>query len=123
MKNQLTYMDASEINTKFDLCEAIGVVPVFVVRMMPRSWILEIKREGGFTLVLKYQLYPRLLTDLAERKRNVLSLPTGTPKRLQDGTVRRFERWHEARFRVICGLDSRSTLDHTRSDPVDSAPP
>jgi hypothetical protein len=51
-------MDYPELTTKVRLCQHLGLRPVFVVRMMPRTWIHEVAQQGGFVLILKYQLYP-----------------------------------------------------------------
>lgn len=58
-----------EMQTRIELCDAIGVRPVFVARMLPKTWIMEIQRAGGFALILKYQLYPWAHRDLARRVR------------------------------------------------------
>src|SRR5260221_14385664 len=45
--------------------------PVFVCRMLPKSWIFELLRAGGFALILKYQLYPSTHRELAKRVKEV----------------------------------------------------
>jgi hypothetical protein len=95
VKNTLGYIDYEEFKIKIRLCEHLGVRPVFVVRMMPRVWIEELREKGGFTLVLKYQFYPLNSRELANRVRNELGLPVDTPKALEDGTMQRFVKWHE----------------------------
>lgn len=58
VKNTLPCIHDAESSTKLRLCAEIGVVPVFVVRMMPKIWIQDVASRGGFTLVSKYHLYP-----------------------------------------------------------------
>jgi hypothetical protein len=82
VKNTLGYMDQRELRTKMRLSHAIGVRPVFVARMLPRNWILEVRDSGGFALILKYQLYPWAHRDLANRVREALELPVDAPRRL-----------------------------------------
>lgn len=94
VKNTLGYMDQRELQTKIRLCQSIGVRPVFVTRMLPRNWILDIKNEGGFALILRFQLYPWTHRDLAARVRRELGLPVDSPRRLEQGTMQRFLRWH-----------------------------
>lgn len=96
VKNTLGYMDHNELLTKIDLCLNIGVRPVFVARMLPKTWTNEIVNAGGFALILKYQLYPWSHRDLARKVREELGLPVDTPKALEDGTMERFVRWHRA---------------------------
>lgn len=95
VKNTLGYMDQREMHTKILLCRHLGVRPLFVARMLPRNWILEIKNEGGFALILGFQLYPWTHRELAARVRLELGLPVDSPRRLQAGTMQRFLRWHE----------------------------
>jgi hypothetical protein len=40
-------MDQAEFGAKIELCEHLGIVPVFAVRMMPRTWIKELIDRGG----------------------------------------------------------------------------
>lgn len=95
VKNTLGYMSHDELEVKVSLCKALGLRPLFVARMLPKSWIKEIIDEGGFALILKYQLYPIAQRDLARRVQAELGLPVDTPRALAEGTVDRFVRWHE----------------------------
>ncbi len=94
VKNTLGYIEYSELEAKIGLCKHLGIRPVFVVRMMPKVWINEVRLRGGFTLVLKYQLYPRSHRDLANRVRTEFGLPVDAPRSLNEGTVGRFLKWH-----------------------------
>ena len=94
VKNQLGYMDHDELKIKTRMSLHLGVRPMFVVRMMPKTWIWEVERAGGFVLVLKYQLYPPVLKDLAQRVRHATGLPVDAPRRLQANTTERFANWH-----------------------------
>lgn len=99
VKNTLTYMEYDEFKIKIRLCEKLGIRPVFAVRMIPTHWIDELRRKGGFALILKYQLYPWSLKDLAKRIVEQLELPVDTPRRLEDGTMERFTKWHQKRVK------------------------
>ena len=94
VKNMLGYMEYEELQMKMKLCRALGIKPVFVARMMPKTWIKEIVDGGGFALILKYQLYPVSHRDLAKRVKAELGLPIDSPKALEEGTMDRFVRWH-----------------------------
>lgn len=95
VKNTLGYMQHDELEIKIRLCHEIGLIPVFAVRMLPKSWTNEVIRAGGFALILKYQLYPWAHRELARRVRDELGLPVDAPRALEDGTVGRFVTWHE----------------------------
>lgn len=94
VKNTLGYMPHDELAVKIDLCRQIGVKPVIAARMLPKTWINEIIEAGGFALIMKYQLYPWSHRDLAKQVQQQLGLPVDAPRRLADGTMARFVRWH-----------------------------
>lgn len=95
VKNMLGYMEKAEFEEKIKLCKHLGLQPVFVVRMLPKTWIEELRRAGGFALILGHQLYPWSHRDLALRIRQELGLPVDSPRSLAEGTMQRFLRWHE----------------------------
>lgn len=95
VKNSLGYMEYEELGIKIRLCGHLGIRPVFVVRMMPKTWIKELIDRGGYAMILKYQLYPWTHRDLAGRIARELNLPVDAPRALADGTMERFLRWHE----------------------------
>ncbi len=95
VKNTLRYIEYGEFSTKIQMCRALGIKPVFAVRMLPKSWIHEVIGAGGFALILKHQLYPWAHRDLARRVKTELGLPVDAPRALEDGTMARFLRWHQ----------------------------
>ena len=94
VKNTLGYMDYNEFQIKIRLCQQLDIKPVFVVRMIPGTWVRELARAGGFALILKYQLYPSAYKPLATQVSQELELPVDAPRRLEEGTMRRFLQWH-----------------------------
>lgn len=96
VKNTLRYIDHDELEVKIRLCQAIGVRPVFVARMLPKSWIKEVVDVGGFALILKYQLYPWTHRELAKRVSEELGLPVDAPRALEQGTMERFLHFHRS---------------------------
>lgn len=94
VKNTLGYMDEKEFLLKIRLCKQLGIKPVFVCRMLPKSWIHELNTAGGFALILKYQLYPWTHHQLAKRVAKELELPVDAPRALAEGTMGRFLKWH-----------------------------
>jgi len=94
VKNMLGYMDHDEFKLKIELCRELEIVPVFVARMLPKVWVNELWRQGGFALILKWQLYPHGHKELAKRVHKELGLPVDSPRALADGTMARFVDWH-----------------------------
>jgi hypothetical protein len=94
IKNRLEYIDREEVRLKLRICGHLGLRPLFIVRMAPKSYIEQIRQAGGYTLVVEWQLYPYGTDELARRVRDALSLPVDCPARIADGTVQRFLKWH-----------------------------
>jgi hypothetical protein len=94
IKNTLPYMPTQELRAKLRMCGFLGLKPLFIVRMAPKSYIEEVRLQGGFTLVFQYQLYPPGFQELARRVRQRLLLPVDSPNRIADGTIQRLLRWH-----------------------------
>lgn len=95
VKNTLGYMEKVEFDTKIQLCQHLGIRPVIAARMLPRTWIKELIDSGGFALVFQYQLYPWAHRELAKKVQRELGLPVDSPRRLGDGTMARFFKWHK----------------------------
>jgi len=95
IKNRLSYIERNEFRSKLAMCLVLGVRPLFIARMMPRTYIHEVRRFGGYSMIMKYQFYPVSHRDLAVRVRTQLGLPVDCPRRLQDSTLLRFLQWHQ----------------------------
>lgn len=94
VKNTLGYMDLSEFKIKIEMCQSLGLKPLFATRMLPKTWIHDLIKVGGYGLILGYQLYPWTHKELAKRVAKDLGLPVDAPKALYDGTMQRFVEWH-----------------------------
>jgi hypothetical protein len=94
IKNTLKYIPRDELTVKLRMCKHLGLRPLFIVRMAAKSYVNEVRQEGGFTLIFKYQLYPFGQREFAEVVRRALRLPVDSPMRIADGTVQRFLNWH-----------------------------
>lgn len=94
IKNTLPYIPHGELRIKIQICQHLGLRPLFIVRMAPKSYVEEVRRLGGFTLIFKYQLYPYGFAELAAEVRRRLQLPTDSPAQIAQGTIQRFLNWH-----------------------------
>ncbi|HWY23071.1 MAG TPA: hypothetical protein VNX26_17735 [Candidatus Acidoferrum sp.] len=94
IKNTLKYIPRRELTVKIKMCQHLGLRPLFIVRAAAKSYINEVGKLGGFTLVFKYQLYPFGQKPFADQVREALRLPVDSPARIADGTVQRFLKWH-----------------------------
>jgi len=82
------------------MCEILGIIPLFIMRFAPKSYIENVRRKGGFCLIFKYQLYELSQINLVERIKDDLGLPVGCPKAIEDGTIMRFKNWHIRKLSV-----------------------
>lgn len=94
IKNTLGYIEKDELEIKLRMCKHLGLRPLFIMRMAPKSYVNLIAEQGGFTLIFKYQLYPFGQKPFADEVRARLRLPTDSPARIEQGTVKRFLDWH-----------------------------
>lgn len=98
IKNRLGYIPQAEFQAKLKMCNHLGLVPLFIARMMPKTYIEEVRQAGGFSLIMGYQFYPISHRELAHRVRTELSLPVDCPARLADATLQRFLKWHTGKL-------------------------
>jgi hypothetical protein len=102
IKNQLGYMEREQFTTKLEMCEFLGVTPVFIARMMPKEWIYQVQSRPwrGFCLIFKWWLFPLGQEPLVKTLQQTLGLPVDSPMEIQDGTIERFLKWHRWRWRL-----------------------
>jgi len=89
IKNTLDYIGMEVLEEKMAMCEFLGLVPLFVTRGAPASYIWQLDQAGGFNLVLTWQLYPFGHDAFAAQVRDELGLPVDSPRVLADGTIKR----------------------------------
>ena len=94
IKNTLSYIERGELEIKVRICQHLKLRPLFIVRMAPKSYVQFVAEAGGFTLIFKYQLYPFGQKPFASKVQARLGLPTDSPTRIEDGTVKRLLDWH-----------------------------
>jgi hypothetical protein len=82
IKNTLGYIEKVELEVKVAMCHYLGLRPLFIVRMAPKSYVNFVEEEGGFSLIFKYQLYPFGEKAFADEVRMRLRLPTDSPARI-----------------------------------------
>jgi hypothetical protein len=95
IKNRLSYISQDELYTKVKMCEVLHLRPLFIARWMPKSYIYELFKRGGFALLMRFQFYPFGSESLATNVRERLKLPVDCPRRLEDGTLQRLLKFHD----------------------------
>lgn len=76
------------------MCSKLGLKPLFIMRMAPKTYIEKVRQAGGFSLIFKWQLYPFGHDWFARKVRDMFGLPVDSPQGIEHGTVQRFLRWH-----------------------------
>lgn len=89
IKNTLPYIPQDEFWSKLNMCEVLGLKPLFISRMAPKTYIYETIKRGGISWILGRQFYPFGQDDFAAQVREQLMLPVDCPTRIEDGAVNR----------------------------------
>jgi hypothetical protein len=95
IKNTLAYIEREELQVKIRMCKHLGLTPLFIMRMAPKSYIDMVRLAGGFSLIFEWQLYPHGYAERAKQVRERLGLKVDCPEAIQAGTVARLVNWHE----------------------------
>lgn len=93
IKNTWAYIPKEEMEIKIELCQYLGLRPLFIMRWAPKSYIYQISDEGGFALLYETQLFPFGNESRMEKARQ-LGLPVESPAEVSERTMKRFVDWH-----------------------------
>jgi hypothetical protein len=94
VKNTWDYIDVDEMRIKLNMCEFLGIIPLFVMRYSPKTYNDEVISRGGFVLIFVSQIYPLGQQSLVKRIKEELGLPADCPKAIPSGIIDRFMKWH-----------------------------
>lgn len=95
VKNTWDYIDRAEMRVKLDVCEFLGLTPLFIMRYAPKTYLDEIYRRGGTFVIFEWRILPLGQEGLAEQIRETLGLGADCPRAIPAGIVERFVRVHE----------------------------
>ena len=98
MKNTLPIIEREELDIKLEICDYLGIRPVFAVRWI-KPYIEYIRRRGGFSWVFKTQIYPPGFEELTKLLYKRLGLPVTVRTDLPEKSVRLFQIWTEKNTR------------------------
>ncbi|MEM4312036.1 MAG: hypothetical protein QXX95_06580 [Nitrososphaerales archaeon] len=85
-------MPTDEIDIKIEICDHLGLTPVFAVRWI-KPYTEEIRRRGGFSWVFKTQIYPREYERLTKEICDRLQLPVIVRTEPPEKTIEIFVQW------------------------------
>jgi hypothetical protein len=97
IKNRFGYMKREDITEKIRICRHLGVTPLFIVRMAPKSYIDWVRTTDppGFTLIFETHIYSEGHRPLVEKiQRELKGLPVDCPRDLPGSIINRFLKWH-----------------------------
>jgi len=98
IKNTQNYIPRGELRLKIELCHHLGLRPLFIMRFAPKSYIEEVRRAGGFTLLFEHQMYPLSHIKLMREVRSTLNLKIDCPSDVQSGHIQRLLNWHNKKY-------------------------
>lgn len=101
VKNKLSYIDQEEFNLKIRLCKHLGIIPIFACRMLPGNWINDLYKLGGFSWILKYQLYSKNEQKKALEIKKSMMLSVDSPERLYQGTINRLNNYIQRKSKIL----------------------
>jgi hypothetical protein len=94
IKNTQNYISRNELRLKLQLSQHLEIIPLFIMRFAPKSYMHEIIQTGGFGLLFEDQMYPWGHSDLLREVRSNLGLKVASPRDVKEGDVQRLEKWH-----------------------------
>jgi len=94
VKNTFAYIEREEFSMKLRICDYLGIKPLFIMRGSPKTYNFEIIKRGGYVVIFEKQIYPLGQEKLVKRITEVLGMPVDCPRRIPDGMIERFIRWH-----------------------------
>jgi hypothetical protein len=96
VKNTLPIIKRNEIEVKLQICEYLGITPVFAVRWL-KPYADMIRLRGGFSWMFKTQIYPPGFEQLTKTLYDRLQLPVTVRTDLPEKTIPIFQRWVESK--------------------------
>jgi len=92
IKNMLYLVPISEIISKIEICNYLGIKPVFACRWL-EPHRNELVKRGGFLWQFKKQLYPRGQENLVEALRKRFKFPVEVSSELPPVSIKEFKSW------------------------------
>lgn len=95
VKNTLGYIEKEEFWVKIEMCKYLGLIPLWILRSAPATQMEDIKRNNGFIILFKTQIYPPGQEPLVRDIWNYTRLPVNVWKELPPKIKMQVERVHE----------------------------
>ena len=94
VKNKWSYIDSDELGIKLEICDHLGIKPLFIMRGSPKHYNNMIYEAGGYAMIFVAQIYPFGQRALVKRITEKLGLEADCPRAIPEGIIDRFMRWH-----------------------------
>ena len=98
IKNTQNYISRDELRLKLRICQYLELIPLFIMRFAPKSYMYEIITSGGFGLLFEEQIYPWGHGALLNEARQQLLLKVQCPRDVKEGDMQRLLNWHTNRL-------------------------
>jgi len=93
VKNTLPYIPKAEFDVKLEMCKYLRLKPIFAVRWMPKSYIYEAYKNGGFGWLFEYQAYPIGFDAMCRKVNKSFGVPVKVMPELAPDAQARFSNW------------------------------
>jgi len=100
IKNKFGYIDKDELDIKIKICEFFKIRPLFIMRHAPKTWIKEVYRKKGYSLIFETKIFEMSQIELVEKIKNNLGMPVICSRAIPEGMITRFENWHKRQINV-----------------------
>jgi hypothetical protein len=108
VKNTLGYMEQDEFEIKLQMCNYLGINPLWILRNAPKNQFDQMKEADGFILKFGAQIYPPTQEPLVRDIWNLMRLPVAVWKEIPLKVINLFLRHHNR-------LKSKKTLTKPNS--------
>jgi hypothetical protein len=113
VKNTISVLDKKEVDNKLDMCDFLGIKPVFAARLLEPYTTKFIKDKGGFSWIFKTQLYPPSMEALTEKLSKKLQLPAKVETQLPTEPIQLFHNWAKTKQPKLMWRKHRSLASLT----------
>jgi len=100
VKNTLSYMERDEFEIKLELCDYLGLKPLWILRNAPGVQFREMKNRDGFIWWFGTQCYPPGFEPLVKEIWKILRLPVNIWRQIPEKLVMVFLSQHKKQLKI-----------------------
>lgn len=91
VKNRFEYIKTDEFEIKmFKICSHLNLIPILIVRMIPKKFYMSLTRKGGFAFIFKRKVFPFGQKIAVKNLYKNTLLPVGVDDKLSEKKEKKF---------------------------------